>query len=198
MFFNYTGGGLQCRERPLELVFVIESSASVGAANFEVVKDFVNAFIDQVFLSSEASRIGVVLNSNVDMVAVSLMQKYSQDDIKAAIRKMPYLGEGRYTGSAIHRANQLFQASRLGVRKVAVLLTDGQADPRDVLQPEDTAAEAHAAGIEVFVIGVMNKTNALYEGFQAETKAIASNPDEAHVYLVDDFMILPSKQTLLF
>ncbi|XP_076013206.1 collagen, type XXVIII, alpha 1a [Genypterus blacodes] len=186
------GCGLQCRERPLELVFVIDSSASMGAANFEVVKDFVNAFIDQVFLSSEASRIGVVLYSNVNMVMVSLMQKYSQEDIKAIVRKMSSHGEGSFTGSAIHQANQLFQASRLGVRKVSVLLTYGEADPRDILQPEDTAAEARAAGIELFVIGVMNKTNTLYEGFQAVTKAIASNPDEEHVYLVDDFMILPT------
>lgn len=174
---------------------MIDSSESVGPENFELVKDFVNALIDRLSVSREASQIGVVLYSHVDMVVVSLQQQYSQDDVKAAIRKMPYLGEGTFTGSAIHQANQLFRASRPGVRKVAVVLTDGQADPRDIMQFEETATEAHAEGIEMFVIGVVNKTDPLYEQFQIEMNVIASDPDEEHVYLIDDFRTLPSKQT---
>nr|XP_020441633.1 collagen alpha-1(XXVIII) chain-like [Monopterus albus] len=189
------GCGLHCRESPLELVFVIDSSESVGPENFELVKDFVNALIDRMSVSQEASQIGVVLYSHVDMVVVSLQQQPSQDDIKATIRKMPYLGEGTFTGRAIHRANQLFRASRPGVRKMAVVLTDGQADPRDVVQLEETATEAHAEGIEMFVIGVMNKTNPLYEEFQAEMDVIASDPDEEHVYLIDDYRALPNLES---
>ncbi len=177
---------------------MIDSSESVGPENFELVKDFVNALIDRLSVSREATRIGVVLYSHVDMVVVSLQQQSSQDDVKAAVRKMPYLGEGTFTGSAIHRANQLFLASRPGVRKVAVVLTDGQADPRDVMQFQETATEAHAKGAEMFVIGVVNKTDPLYEEFQAEMNVIASDPDEEHVYLIDDFRSLPSKQTILF
>ncbi|KAM4630454.1 collagen, type XXVIII, alpha 1a [Polymixia lowei] len=191
------GCGLKCRESPLELVFVIDSSESVGPENFEVVKDFVNALIDRVSVSREASRVGVVLYSHVEMVVVSLKQQSSQDDIKAAVRKMPYLGEGTFTGSAILRARQLFQASRPGVRKVAVLLTDGQADRRDAVQPEDAASEAHAAGIEMFVIGVVKQTDPLYAEFQAEMMAIASDPDDEHVYLIDDFMTLPTLESKL-
>ncbi|XP_035513512.1 collagen alpha-1(XXVIII) chain-like [Morone saxatilis] len=126
------------------------------------------------------------------MVVVSLQQQSSQEDIKAAVRKMPYLGEGTFTGSAIHRANELFQASRPGVRRLAVVLTDGQSDPRDTMQFEETATEAHAEGIEMFAIGVVNKTDPLYEEFQAEMNVIASDPDEEHVYLIDDFRTLPT------
>ncbi|XP_056154893.1 collagen, type XXVIII, alpha 1a [Lampris incognitus] len=191
------GCGLRCKESPLELVFVIDSSESVGPENFELVKDFVNALIDRVSVSREASRIGVVLYSHVDMVVVSLTQQSSQDDIKAAVRKMPYLGEGTFTGSALHRANLLFQASRPGVRRVALVLTDGQADRRDTIQLEEVAAEAHAAGIEIFVIGVVNKTDPLYTEFQNEMNAIASDPDKHHVYLIDDFMTLPTLESNL-
>ncbi|XP_070777830.1 collagen, type XXVIII, alpha 1a [Enoplosus armatus] len=189
------GCGVKCQESPLELVFVIDSSESVGPENFELVKDFVNALVDRVSVSGEARRIGVVLYSHVDMVVVSLQQQSSQDDVKAAVRKMPYLGEGTFTGSAIHRANQLFKASRPGVRKVAVVLTDGQADPRDIMQFEETATEAHAKGTEMFVIGVANKTDPLYEEFRAEMNVIASDPDEEHVYLIDDFRSLPTLES---
>ncbi|CDQ86223.1 unnamed protein product [Oncorhynchus mykiss] len=191
------GCGVKCRESPLELVFVIDSSESVGPENFEVVKDFVNTLIDRVSVNREASRIGVVLYSHVDIVVVSLTQQSSQNDVKAAVRKMPYLGEGTFTGSAIGRANQLFQASRPGVRKVAVVLTDGQADRRDAVQPEEAAREAHTAGIEMFVIGVVNKKDPLYAEFQSEMIAIASDPDEEHMYLIDDFMLLPTLESTL-
>ncbi|KAI4792242.1 hypothetical protein KUCAC02_033514, partial [Chaenocephalus aceratus] len=134
------GCGLKCRRSALELVFVVDSSESVGPENFELVKDFVIALIDRVTVSQEAGRIGVVLFSHVEMVVVSLQPIASQDEIKAAVRNMPYLGEGTFTGSAIHRANQLFQVSRPGVRKVAVVLTDGQADPRDLMQFEENGS----------------------------------------------------------
>ncbi|KAM3596611.1 uncharacterized protein V6R79_017933 [Siganus canaliculatus] len=188
---------IKCRASPLELVFVIDSSESVGPENFELLKDFVNALIDRVTVGRDASRIGVVLYSHMDMVVVSLQQQFSHDAIKAAVRKMPYLGEGTFTGSAIHRANQLFRAARPGVRKVAVVLTDGQADPRDVMQFEVTAAEAHEEGIEVFAIGVGNKTDLFYEAFRAEMNVIASDPNEEHVYLIDDFRTLPTLESKL-
>ncbi|KAJ3609169.1 hypothetical protein NHX12_023693 [Muraenolepis orangiensis] len=193
------GCGLKCRESALELVFVVDSSESVGPDHFEVAKDFVNALVDRVSVSREASRVGVVLYSHVAVVAVSLTQQHSgQDDVKAAVRAMPYLGEGTFTGSAVRRAGQLFRsASRPGVRQVAVLLTDGPADGRDVVGPVEAAAELRAAGVEVFVIGVLNRDDPDYAGFQAEVKAVASDPDNEHVFLINDFMTLPTLESKL-
>ncbi|KAI9548474.1 hypothetical protein NQZ68_007330 [Dissostichus eleginoides] len=47
------GCGLKCRQSPLELVFVIDSSESVGPENFELVKDFVITLIDRVTVSRD-------------------------------------------------------------------------------------------------------------------------------------------------
>ncbi|KAJ7991707.1 hypothetical protein DPEC_G00286670 [Dallia pectoralis] len=191
------GCGVKCRESAVELVFVIDSSESVGPENFEVVKDFVNALIDRVSVSREASRVGVVLYSHMDVIVVSLKQQSSQNDVKAAVRNMPYLGEGTFTGSAIRTANQLFQAARPGVRKVAVVITDGLADRRDAIQPEDAAREAHGDGIEVFVVGVVNRNDPIYPEFQDEMIVVASDPDEDHLYLIDDFTMLPTLENKL-
>lgn len=173
-------------------MFIIDSSESVGPENFELTKDFVNALIDRVAVSREATRVGVVLYSHINVVVVSLQQLIDRTSIKAAVRKMPYLGEGTFTGSAIRSATRLFQASRYGVRKVAVLLTDGQADRRDAVRLEVAADEAHAAGVEMFVIGIGNHSDSGYAQFQRDMKSIASEPDEEHIYLIHDFMDLPS------
>ncbi|KAA0710589.1 Collagen alpha-1(XXVIII) chain [Triplophysa tibetana] len=187
----------QERRSPLELVFIIDSSESVGPENFELVKDFVNTLIDRVSVSWDGARVGVVLYSHMDMVVTSLQQMSDQAGIKAAVRRMPYLGEGTFTGSAIHRATQLFQAARPGVRKVAVVLTDGLADKRDTVSLEEAAEEAHTDGIEIFVIGAVNSSDSLYTGFSNEMNVLASDPDSEYVYLIDDFMALPSLEDRL-
>lgn len=173
---------------------MIHSSDSVGPENFQLAKDFVSAVIDRVSVSTVGSRIGVVLYSHVDMVVASLQELSSRTDIKAAINRMPSLGEGTFTGSAIDRATKMLQASQASVRKVAMVLTNDQADPRDGIKFEETAREAHAKGIEMFVVGVKNKSDPLYGQFQTEINVIASDPDEEHVFLIDDFHSLHSKQ----
>lgn len=87
----------------------------------------------------------------------------------------------------------LLQAARPGVRRVALVLTDGQADRRDHVKLEDAAEQAHAAGIEVFVIGVVKRNDPLYADFASEMNTMASDPNLEHVYLIDDFMTLPSE-----
>ncbi|MGH0139471.1 UNVERIFIED_CONTAM: hypothetical protein FKN15_043549 [Acipenser sinensis] len=191
------GCGVKCRESPLELLFVIDSSESVGPENFDVVKDFVSALIDRVSVSPEGTRIGVVLYSHINVVVVNLQQHSNQDDVKAAVRSMTYLGEGTYTGSAIQKANQIFQASRPGVRKVAIVITDGQADRRDSVKLEAVVTEAHSASIEMFVIGVVNRSDPFYLDFKNEMNMIASDPDEEHIYLIDDFVTLPELESKL-
>lgn len=186
----FAGCGFKCRS-PLELVFIIDSSESVGPDNFELVKDFVSTLIDRVSVSWDAARVGVVLYSHVDVVVTGLQQMSDQAGIKAAVRRMPYLGEGTFTGSAIHRAAQLFQGARPGVRKVAVVLTDGLADKRDTVILEEAAEEAHTDGIEIFVIGAVNSSDSQYTGFRNEMNVLASDPDSEYVYLIDDFMALP-------
>ena len=170
---------------------MIDSSESVGPENFNVIKDFVNALIDRASVSRDTTRVGVVLYSHINMVVVSLRQEATRDEIKSAVRSMAYLGEGTFTGSAIQQASQVFKAARAGVRKVAIVITDGQADKRDSVSLERAVAQAQGSNIEMFVIGVVNESDPLYEEFKKELNLMASDPDADHVYLIDEFKTLP-------
>ncbi|XP_051872889.1 collagen alpha-1(XXVIII) chain-like [Pristis pectinata] len=192
------GCGRKCKEKPLELVFVIDSSESVGPENFEIVKEFVSALIDRVSGSNEATRIGVILYSLDAQIIIHLRQGITPEKAKTLIQNMQYLGEGTYTGTAIEMANQVFKLARKEARKVAIVITDGQTDTREPIDLEMAVKEAHSVHTEVFVIGIGNASDPVYPNFKKEMNLIASDPDEEYVYLIDDFMTLPTLESKLF
>uniref|UniRef100_A0A671UTX8 Collagen alpha-1(XXVIII) chain n=1 Tax=Sparus aurata TaxID=8175 RepID=A0A671UTX8_SPAAU len=186
------GCGIKCKERPMELVFVIDSSESVGPENFEIIKDFVNALVDRVTVGRNATRIGLVLYSLEVKLVFNLARYVTKQDIKQAIRNIPYMGEGTYTGTAIRKATQeAFYSSRIGVSKVAIVITDGQTDKREPVKLDIAVREAHAANIEMFALGIVNTSDPTQAEFMRELNLIASDPDSEHMFLIDDFNTLP-------
>uniref|UniRef100_A0A672TUS7 VWFA domain-containing protein n=1 Tax=Strigops habroptila TaxID=2489341 RepID=A0A672TUS7_STRHB len=167
-------------------------SESVGPENFEIIKDFVTALVDRVTVGRNATRIGLVLYSLEVRLEFGLNKYTTQQDVKQAIRKMQYMGEGTYTGTAIRKATQEgFSGARTGVRKVAIVLTDGQADKREAVKLDIVVREAHAANIEMYAIGIVNTSDPTQAEFLRELNLIASDPDREHMYLIDDFNTLP-------
>ncbi|TEA36562.1 hypothetical protein DBR06_SOUSAS11210022, partial [Sousa chinensis] len=114
----------KCREAPLELLFVTDSSESVGPENFPIIKDFVKTLTDRVALDLATAHVGVINYGHKVEEVDHLTQFSSKDDLKRAVDNMKYLGEGTYTATALHAANCMFEAARLGVKKVALVITD--------------------------------------------------------------------------
>ncbi|KAG2459295.1 BBS5 protein, partial [Polypterus senegalus] len=195
---NKASCGIKCKERPMELVFVIDSSESVGPENFEIIKDFVTALVDRVTVGQNATRIGLILYSLDVHLEFNLARYMTKQDIKQAIRKMLYMGEGTYTGTAIRKATQEgFYSARPGVRKVAIVITDGQTDKREPVKLDIAVREAHAANIEMYALGIVNTTDPTQAEFLRELNLIASDPDSEHMYLIDDFNTLPALESKL-
>lgn len=198
MIKEICGCGIKCKERPMELVFVIDSSESVGPENFEIIKDFVNALVDRVTVGRNATRIGLVLYSLEVKLVFNLARYVTRQDVKQAIRIIPYMGEGTYTGTAIRKATQeAFYSSRLGVSKVAIVITDGQTDKREPVKLDIAVREAHAANIEMFALGIVNTSDPTQAEFLRELNLIASDPDTEHMFLIDDFNTLPALESKL-
>ncbi|KAF2985667.1 hypothetical protein EK904_012202 [Melospiza melodia maxima] len=192
------GCSIKCKEIPMELVFVIDSSESVGPENFEIIKDFVTALVDRVTVGRNATRVGLVLYSLEARLEFGLNKYPTRQDVKRAIRKMQYMGEGTYTGTAIRKATQEgFSGARAGVRKVAIVLTDGQTDKREAVKLDLVVREAHAANIEMYAIGIVNASDPTQAEFVRELNVIASDPDGEHMYLIDDFNTLPALESKL-
>ncbi|XP_021098487.1 collagen alpha-1(XXVIII) chain isoform X4 [Heterocephalus glaber] len=188
LIFEICGCGPKCKAIPLELVFVIDSSESVGPENFQIIQNFVKTLADRVTLDLVTARIGIINYSHkVEMVA-NLKQFSSKDDFKLAVDHMQYLGEGTYTATALQAANDMFRDARPGVKKVALVITDGQTDSRDKKKLTEVVKDANDANVERFVIGVVKKNDPNFEIFHQEMSVIAT--DAEHVYQFDDFFTL--------
>uniref|UniRef100_K9J3K5 Collagen alpha-1(XXVIII) chain n=1 Tax=Desmodus rotundus TaxID=9430 RepID=K9J3K5_DESRO len=188
LIFEICGCGPKCEEAPLELLFVIDSSESVGTDNFLIIKNFVKTLIDQVTLDLATARVGIINYSHKVERVAHLTQFSSKDDFKLAVDNMQYLGEGTYTATALHAANQMFEAAKPGVKKVALVITDGQTDSRDKKNLTEVVKSARDANVEIFVIGVVKKNDPNFDMFYQEMNLIAT--DSGHVYQFDDFIAL--------
>ncbi|XP_037364065.1 collagen alpha-1(XXVIII) chain [Talpa occidentalis] len=190
LIFELCGCGPKCKEAPLELVFVIDSSESVGPENFQIIKNSVKTLTDQVTLDLATARIGIINYSHKVEKVAHLTQFSSKDDFKLAVDNMQYLGEGTYTATALREANHMFEAARPGVKKVALVITDGQTDTRDENNLTRVVQNASDNNVEIFVIGVVKKSDPNFEMLQKEMNLIATDPDSEHVYQFDDFVTL--------
>lgn len=173
---------------------MIDSSESVGPQNFQIIKNFVKTLTDQVALDVATTRIGII-NYSHKVEEVALLTKFSsKDDFKLAVDSMQYLGEGTYTATALHAANHMFEAARPGVKKVALVITDGQTDTRDKKNLTEVVKNSREANVEIFVIGVVKKNDPNFKMFYKEINLIAT--DSGHVYQFDDFVTLQGKTQL--
>ncbi|XP_016095940.1 collagen alpha-1(XXVIII) chain-like, partial [Sinocyclocheilus grahami] len=198
MIREICGCGVKCKERPMELVFVIDSSESVGPENFEIIKDFVATLVDRLTVGRNATRVGLVLYSLEVQLEFNLARYMTKQDVKQAIRRVHYMGEGTYTGSAIRKATQeAFYSARTGVRKVTIVITDGQTDKREPVKLEIAVREAHAANIEMYALGIVNISDPTQEEFLQELNLIASDPDSEHMFYIDHFNTLPALESKL-
>ncbi|KAG7253437.1 hypothetical protein CRUP_012351, partial [Coryphaenoides rupestris] len=175
--------GVKCKETPMELVFVIDS---FGPEKFEIIKDFVTRLVDRVTVGRNATRIGLVLYSLDVRLEFNLARYITKQDVKQAVWRMHYMGEGTYTATAIHKATQeAFFSTRDDVRK------------REPVKLDLAVREAHAANIEMYALGIVNSSDPTQAEFLQELNLVASDPDSEYMYLIDDFNTLPALESQL-
>uniref|UniRef100_A0A8C1EJA8 Matrilin 3a n=1 Tax=Cyprinus carpio carpio TaxID=630221 RepID=A0A8C1EJA8_CYPCA len=176
----------QCRSRPLDLVFIIDSSRSVRPGEFEKVKIFLADMVDTLDVGPDATRVAVVNYASTVKIEFLLKNHLTKDSIKQAINRIEPLAAGTMTGMAIKKAMDEAFIEKSGARpksknisKVAIIVTDGR--PQD--QVEEVSAAARASGIEIYAVGVDRAD-------KQSLKLMASNPLEDHVFYVETYGVI--------
>lgn len=126
----------------MKLLFVLDSSESVGLQNFTLEKEFIIRIINKITKFSKdkkelGSRVGVVQYSHdgtQELVSMEDPKITTVAQLKSSVRNMRWIAGGTYTGEALDFARQAFGSSQLD-RKVAIVLTDGRSDTRRDAKP---------------------------------------------------------------
>ncbi|XP_030298869.1 matrilin-3-like isoform X3 [Sparus aurata] len=175
-----------CRNRPIDLVFIIDSSRSVRPAEFEKAKEFLQDTVDSLEIGSDATRVGLVNYASTVQIEFLLKTYFDKSALKQALARIEPLASGTMTGMAIKTAvEKAFTAeagarvSSMNIAKVAIIVTDGR--PQDKV--EEISAAARASGIEIYAVGVDRAD-------MMSLRLMASQPHDEHVFYVETYGVI--------
>ncbi|NWZ74801.1 MATN2 protein, partial [Poecile atricapillus] len=176
----------RCTEGPIDLVFVIDGSKSLGEDNFEIVKQFVSGILDTLEISPKAARVGLLQYSTEVRTEFTLRQFSSAKDMKKAVSQMKYMGRGSMTGLALRQMSERSFTETEGARpssanvpRIAIVFTDGRAQD----EVSEWATRAKQRGIIIYAIGIG-------KAIEEELLEIASEPSYKHLFYAEDFTAL--------
>nr|XP_033493053.1 collagen alpha-1(XIV) chain-like isoform X1 [Epinephelus lanceolatus] len=166
-----------------DIVILVDGSWSIGRINFRLVRTFLENLVKAFSVEFDKTRIGLAQYSGDPRIEWHLNTHTTKEAVIDAVKNLPYKGGNTLTGLALtfilENSFKPESGSRPGVPKIGILITDGKSQD-DVIPPAQSLRDA---GIELFAIGVKNAD-------ENELKAIASPPEETHVYNVADFSVM--------
>ncbi|XP_058400048.1 von Willebrand factor A domain-containing protein 2 isoform X5 [Diceros bicornis minor] len=143
-----------CQAQSLDLVFMLDASASVGPENFAQMQSFVRSCALQFDVNPDVTQIGLVVYGSQVQTAFGLDTHLTRAAVLRAMSQAPYLGgEGSAGTALLHIYDKVMtvqRGARPGVPKAVVVLTGGRG-------AEDAAVPAQKLrnnGVSVLVVGV--------------------------------------------
>ena len=174
-----------------DIIFVLDSSGSIGTTDYQQVIEFTRVFADNLDIGPMANQVGVILFGSTAQVAFNLNTHSDKASLLDAINNLPYLNSFTNTVDGLCLLLEEGFTEQNGARlssgdvfRLAIVMTDGQSNEITNQCNFTSVIEAAEAvhnfdpSILVFAIGVTNSVN------NAELEAIATR-NEFITYLVD-------------
>uniref|UniRef100_A0A4W3GR00 Collagen type VI alpha 6 chain n=1 Tax=Callorhinchus milii TaxID=7868 RepID=A0A4W3GR00_CALMI len=140
-----------------DIVFVIDGSGSIQQRDFESMKRFMVALVNNSDVAPDKVRFGAVVYGTTPVVQFQLNQYKTKSDVREAIYGMQREGGSTFTALALKEAKGLLTTEEGGPRsdRVAqflIVITDGKAT--DSVNVPDTSKDIRDEGINIFAVGV--------------------------------------------
>ncbi|XP_068137600.1 collagen alpha-1(XII) chain isoform X2 [Hyperolius riggenbachi] len=170
-----------CKGAKADIVFLIDSSWSIGDDNFNKVRQFIFNTIGAFDVINPAGiQVSFVQFSDEAQTEFKLNTYADKSQALGALANVRYKGGNTKTGKALKFVREKVLTVENGMRravpKVLVVVTDGRSQD-DV---KKYAMDIQHSGFSVFVIGVADVD-------YNELRNIGSKPSDRHVFIVDDF-----------
>ncbi|XP_064234749.1 collagen alpha-4(VI) chain-like isoform X3 [Aotus nancymaae] len=175
-----------CREGAVaDVVFLVDSSTSIGPQNFQKVKNFLYSVVLGLDISSDRVRVGLAQYNDNIYPAFQLNQHPLKSMVLEQIQNLPYRTGGTNTGNALEfiRTNYLTEGSgsraKDRVPQIVILVTDGESND----EVQEVADRLKEGGVVVYVVGINVQD-------VQELQKIASEPFEKFLFNIENFNIL--------
>ncbi|XP_013999581.2 collagen alpha-1(XII) chain isoform X8 [Salmo salar] len=166
-----------------DIILLVDGSWSIGRLNFKTIRAFIARIVGVFDISPERVMIGMVQYSGDPKTEWHLNAHPTRDGLLKAVADLPYKGGNTMTGMALKYILQNNFKPNVGLRKdsrkIGVLITDGKSQDEIITSSQVLRDE----NIELYAIGVKNAD-------ENELRSIASDPDDIHMYNVNDFSFL--------
>jgi len=173
----------------LDFFIILDQSSSIGAENFQKMKNFVNNLLLQSNLGQTGVRVGLITYNRRPQLRFHMNEMKNHEQAIAAVDSIVYTGRGTNTGLAIKWVvDNAFKpefGDRPEVPNKVLLITDGRARDPPVLKVQSGRLQEQAT---VYALGIGKQID------YVELNRIASKPSERHVLYVDSFSFLERAQ----
>ncbi|EHH60343.1 hypothetical protein EGM_11681 [Macaca fascicularis] len=183
----------ECPHQEMDIVFLIDGSGSINQNDFNRMKGFVQAVMDQ--FAGTDTLFALMQYSNFPKIHFTFTQFRTSRSQQSLVDPIVQLKGLTFTATGILQVvTQLFHhknGARKSAKKILIVITDGQ-KYKDPLEYRDVIPQAEKAGIIRYAIGV---GRAFQEPTaRQELNTIGSAPPQDHVFKVDNFAALSSIQ----
>ena len=162
-----------------DLIFVLDSSGSIGPVSYQRVREFVYNFASGLKIGPKDNQVGVIIFSNVSQTVFNLDTYQVKEDLLNAINLIPYIGMFTHTADGLRKLIDVGFTKEAGARldsttvfRLAIVMTDGISN----INRDDTliaAERVHAfrPTILVYVVAVTDFVD------EVELNTIATAPE---------------------
>ncbi|KAJ8275020.1 hypothetical protein COCON_G00096450 [Conger conger] len=166
-----------------DIILLVDGSWSIGRQNFQTIRAFIGRMVGVFNIGPNLVQIGLAQYSGDPKTEWHLNAYKTRKELLDAVANLPYKGGNTMTGLALNYILQNNFRPNVGLRpdskKIGVLITDGKSQDEIIKNSENLRKE----GIELYAVGVKNAD-------ENELRSIASDPDDIHMYNVEDFSFL--------
>lgn len=178
----------------MDIMFIIDTSISVGAENFKRIKNFIKNIIRFFHIAPSHVRVGVVTYSTWVKDDFNLNTYQNLREVIKAIDKIPYVTGQQYTNRALYYLRRYSFTYKYGTRKhvasVVIAITNGKSTNLKWTMWQARLLKRKDVKIFVVAVGVVDMKG---------LKSIASAPNLWFIVKVPNYMLLESYAwTLLY
>lgn len=146
---------------PTDILIMMDSSASVGARNFELTKNFTDKLVKR-FLTAEKKeniRVRVAVGQYSDTAKIEARFSDNYTVVAPQIAEAKFQNAGTQVTEALTFAINQFSSGSGSRKKKLLLFSDGRSQGMSPRRLEEAVAELTRQDIEIFVLAVENQLN---------------------------------------